>query len=500
MSTLKIDYELKKVKFITLTFKQKLLIYIKPDKLNIMKNFRFVITVCALLFLMSCQDKKPVLSIEGGQIQGVETETPGVTIFKGIPFAAPPVGDLRWREPQPVIPWEGIKICDTFGAAAPQKLTEPGSFYDKEFYAQSPHVKKEDCLYLNVWTPAAGNENKKLPVAMWIHGGAYRNGFGHENEFDGDAWAEHGVILVTINYRLGILGFMAHPELTAESPNQSSGNYGILDQVAALKWIKANIAQFGGDPNQITIFGQSAGAGSVQALVASPLTKGLIQGAIIQSGGGIGSRPTITLEDAEQTGESIMKFYGYNSLKELRTSPAEDLGDFENRMEDFMKAENKSGYLSPVVDNYLLNESFSDAAYNDNLADIPYIIGGTIEDMRGNSKPVADFCLVREEKGGKAYAYQFARPLPGDEAGAFHSSELWFIFHTLDRCWRPFTEGDEDLSQYLVDSWTNFAKHGNPNGTSNEIWKPYTKDNAQFMLFTSDGIKNTSALGQPLKP
>ncbi len=463
-----------------------------------MKNYSFIILLCIISFGLGCKNENPVLSISGGQIQGIETGTPGVLIFKGIPYAAAPVGNLRWREPQPVLPWDGIKLCDTFGAAAPQKLTEPGSFYDKEFYADSPHIKNEDCLYLNVWTPAAGKMNAKLPVAMWIHGGAYRNGFGYENEFDGVSWAEHGVILVTINYRLGILGFMAHPELTAESQNQSSGNYGILDQIAALKWIKENIAQFGGDPNQITVFGQSAGAGSVKTLVASPLTKGLIQRAIIQSGGGLDNRPTATLEDAEQTGESLMKFYGCNSIEEMRKVPAGDLGDFENRMTDFMRTENRMANLSPNVDGYLLKESFNDAARDGSLADIPYIIGGTIVDMRGNSKPIADFCLLREEKGGKSYAYQFARPLPGDDAGAFHSSELWFIFHTLNRSWRPFTEGDEALSQYMVSCWTNFAKYGDPNGKGVENWKPYTKENSQFMLFETEGKTNTSLMGQPL--
>lgn len=465
-------------------------------------SFVFVIPLFVGFVFASCNksETNPVLTVEGGQIQGIETGTPNIVVYKGIPFAAPPVGDLRWREPQPVISWDGIKICDTFGAAAPQKLAEPGSFYDKEFYAQSPHVKNEDCLYLNVWTPAAGKSDANLPVAMWIHGGAYRNGFGHENEFDGVVWAQKDVILVTVNYRLGVLGFLAHPELTAESPNGVSGNYGILDQVAALKWIKANISQFGGNPDQITVFGQSAGAGSVQALVASPLTKGLIQGAIIQSGGGLGSRPTVTLADAEQTGVALARFYDCVSIDEMRNVKAEEFGDFENRTAAFVEAENRTANMSPVVDGYLLKESFSDAAINGTLADIPYIIGGTIEDMRGNSKPVSDFCLVREEQGGQAYAYQFARPLPGDDAGAFHSAELWFIFNTLDRSWRPFTEGDKALSTYMVDCWTNFAKYGNPNGMADGAWSQYTKENTQFMLFSTDDNSNTSAMGQPLAP
>ena len=465
-----------------------------------MKYFGIVIIAGFCAIFSGCMAENPVLTIDGGQIQGVETADRGILIYKGIPYAAPPVGDLRWREPAEVIPWEGIKVCDTFGAAAPQKLTDPGSFYDKEFYAQSPHVKNEDCLYLNVWTPAAGKPNAKLPVAMWIHGGAYRNGFGHEDEFDGIAWAKKGVILVTINYRLGVLGFLAHPELTAESPNHSSGNYGILDQVAALKWIKANISQFGGDPGRVMIFGQSAGAGSVQSLVASPLTKGLVHAAIMQSGGGIGSRPATTLADAELTGESITRFYGCTSIEEMRAVPADSLGDFENRTAAFMRSEKRRADLSPIVDGYLLNESFSNAATNGNLADIPYIIGGTIVDMRGNSKPIADFCLAREDKTGKAYAYQFAHPLPGDDAGAFHSAELWFIFNTLNRCWRPFTEGDEALSKYMVSCWTDFAKYGDPNGDGKEIWKAYTRDNPQFMLFTTDGRINTSSSGEPVSP
>jgi len=465
-----------------------------------MRKIRIGIIACLPLLFLGFSVKNPVIKIEGGRIQGVETGKQGIILYKGIPYAAPPVGDLRWKPPQDVIPWNGIRICDTFGAAAPQKLTDPGSFYDKEFYAQSPHVKNEDCLYLNVWTPAAGKKNAKLPVAMWIHGGAYRNGFGHENEFDGIAWAEKGVILVTINYRLGILGFLAHPELTAENPDKSSGNYGILDQIAALKWIRANITGFGGDPDKIMIFGQSAGAGSVQTLVASPLTNGLINSAIIQSGGGIGSRGSYKLSDAEQVGISITKFYGCRSIKEMRNVPADSLGDFENRSGAFMKAGNKIANLAPNVDGYLLKESFSESAVNGNLADIPYIIGGTVVDMRGNSKPIADFCLTRENRKGKAFAYQFARPLPGDDAGAFHSSELWFIFHTLDRCWRPFTEGDEALSQYMVGCWTNFARYGDPNGKGDEIWRPFTKGNEHFMLFKNDDKINTSGMGEPLKP
>jgi Carboxylesterase type B len=220
--------------------------------------------------LAGCRPANPVLEIEGGKIQGVESSVKGIYIYKGIPFAAPPVGDLRWKEPQPVIPWEGVKMADTFGPGSVQVNHDSSNPWTSEFYWEDPEFS-EDCLYLNVWTPAPGKPEKKLPVAMWIHGGAYTGGWGYEPEFDGKVWAEKGVVLVTINYRLGVFGFLVHPFLTEESPNHVSGNYGLLDQIAALKWVHANIAAFGGDPDDITILGQSAGAGSVKALVSSPL-------------------------------------------------------------------------------------------------------------------------------------------------------------------------------------------------------------------------------------
>ena len=226
------------------------------------------------VLLLSCNNPNPVLTIEGGQIQGIQTQTEGVVVYKGIPYAAPPAGSLRWREPQPVLSWEGVLTADKFGAAAIQNDQTPGSFYHKEFFAAGDPERSEDCLFLNIWTPAAGKPEKKLPVAMWIHGGEYAQGFSHEIEFDGEEWAKRGVILVTINYRLGIYGFLAHPLLSAESPHHVSGNYGIFDQLAAIRWIKKNISRFGGDPDNLTVFGQSAGAGSVQALVASPLSDG----------------------------------------------------------------------------------------------------------------------------------------------------------------------------------------------------------------------------------
>ena len=225
------------------------------------------VLVVTILLTTACTEKNPVLSIDGGQIQGVPTETPGVTVYRGIPFAAPPVGELRWKEPQPVVPWEGVKVADTWGHPAWQAAHTQGG-YTPEFFFDGDPAFSEDCLYLNVWTPAAGKTDAKLPVTLWIHGGGYSAGWGFEPEMDGEEWARHGGVLVTFNYRLGILGFLAHPALSAESEHSVSGNYGMLDQIAALKWVKANIAQFGGDPDHITLMGQSAGAMSVQTLVS----------------------------------------------------------------------------------------------------------------------------------------------------------------------------------------------------------------------------------------
>ena len=451
-----------------------------------------------VLFLASCSgNSNPVLTIEGGKVQGVETSTDGVIVYKGIPYAAPPVGDLRWREPQPVLPWEGVKIAGTFGPAAVQNDQTPGSFYHKEFFAAGDPNRSEDCLFLNIWTPAAGNPNKKLPVAMWIHGGAYTQGFGHEIEFDGERWAERGVILVTINYRLGIYGFLAHPLLSAESPNRVSGNYGIFDQLAAIRWIKRNISQFGGDPYNLTIFGQSAGAGSVQALVASPLSAGLIQKAIIQSGGGLrGLGLGSTLENAEASGQTFFDAAGLTTLEQMRAASIEDIRKIQREA----MAERRGVRTSPVIDGYLSTASFSDIVIADQLPKIPYMIGYTADDMGNMGESIRDFSLKLEElvRSG-AYCYLFARPMPGDNAGAFHSAELWYIFGTLDRAWRPFNEADHRLSAKMIDYWTNFAKQGNPNGNNLPEWKPYTAAHSELMIFNiEDVFKNDEVVFRPI--
>lgn len=453
--------------------------------------------------LTACSPKgSPILTIEGGQIQGVETSTPGVLVFKGIPFAAPPTGQNRWREPQPVVPWTGVKIADTWGAPAPQAAHTIDSFYGKEFFWEGDPAFSEDCLHVNVWTPAAGQPRKKLPVALWVHGGGYSAGWSFEPEMDGEAWAARDVILVTTNYRLGLFGFLAHPLLSAESQHGVSGNYGTLDQIAAIKWVKNNIAQFGGDPNNITIFGQSAGAMSIMNLVTSPLSKDLVSKAIIQSGGGVSDRPAMgnnTLEAAQQKGKDLMDFGGYTTLEAMRAAPTDSLMKLTGA---YSAATRQWVSLSPILDGYVSEMSFSDCVKAGKEADIPYMIGFTMDDMGSLGSGIDTFCLLREEQGQKAYAYQFARGLPGDQAGAFHSSELWFIFHTTDRCWRPLVEADKALSVQMVNAWTNFAKNGDPNGPGVASWTPFSAASPNYMVFklNEDATAVTSGMGQPVPP
>lgn len=439
------------------------------------------------LTLASCSDSNPVLTIEGGQVIGVQTPTKGVIAYKGIPFAAPPVGDLRWQEPQPVVPWEGVKVADTYGAAAEQVTWDPESFYGREWRASGSVPFSEDCLYLNVWTPAAGKTGKKLPVAMWIHGGGYREGFGFEPEMDGgEDWASRGIILVSITYRLGVLGFFSHPLLSAESPHGVSGNYGILDQIAAIKWIRNNIEQFGGDPGNITIFGQSAGAGSVKSICASPLSEDLVGHAIIMSGGGLSdSRPGLPLDTAQLENKKMMDHFGKTTLDEMRALSFEELLQMSG---EFHEASDRRFMWRPVVDGYLSTQTFSDAARAGKIADIPYMIGFTANDMGDMTQAVGDFCALRAEQSSKpAYAYLFSRALPGDENGAFHSSDLWYVFHSFSHSWRPFTAGDEALSLNILAYWTNFARSGDPNDTEGSHWNPYSAEHPEFMVLDVDG-------------
>lgn len=464
------------------------------------------------LAYINCQAGNPVLSIEGGQVQGVKADIQGVYVYRGIPYAAPPIKGLRWKAPQPVVPWQGVKIADKFGHPGYQAVHYPGGYTTEWGYGdESPY--SEDCLYLNVWTKEPGESNKKLPVALWIHGGGYREGWGSEPEFDGQEWANKDVVLVSINYRLGVFGFLTHPELSQESPNHVSGNYGILDQIESLKWIKKNIAQFGGDPDNITIFGQSAGAGSVKTLCESPLAKGLFKRAIIMSGGGLTTAssgmptfgPPMTLEQSELQTKEIMDWAGLTSLEKMRAASTETIYTVAS-LYNAVTGKRVRMTASPIVDGYVSLQSFDAAAGDNKLAKVTYMIGYTLNDMGNMSPGIAEFCLNREKVGSKAYAYEFARPLPTDGRenvlkGAFHSSDLWFVFKSLKHCWRPWATGDWDLSEVMLTAWTNFAKYDDPNGKNGGKWTPYTKENPKFMVFRLDATdKENSAMSDPLKP
>lgn len=492
---------------------------------KIEKTMKKLLFLFFALFLFSCEQPNPVLTIEGGKVQGVKAESGGVYVYRGIPFAAPPIRELRWKAPQPVIPWEGVRIADTFGHPCFQAAHYPGG-YTTEWGYGDESAYSEDCLYLNVWTKAPGQTGKKLPVALWIFGGGLREGWGSEPEFDGEAWAGKDVVLVTFNYRLGVFGFLTHPQLAAESPEHVSGNYGILDQIEALKWVKNNIEQFGGDPQNVTIFGQSAGGRSVKTLCASPLTKGLFNKAIIMSASGLilpepatATAPSamssymrafapLTLEESSQQTKQVMDWAGLTDLEKMRAASTEvvfALGSIYQSVTG-NRTWMSSGLISPVVDGYVLEEDFDHAAVNNNLANVPYMIGFTLNDMGNMAPGIADFCLNREAAGNKAYAYQFARPLPTDGRenvlkGAFHSSDLWYVFQSFKNSWRPWTEGDWALSEVMLTAWSNFAKYGDPNGQQGGEWTPCTGDNPQFMVFKLDenGVEN-SEMGNPLKP
>jgi para-nitrobenzyl esterase len=322
-----------------------------------MKNITYIVIAIFLMIAGACTKPQPgMVKIEGGWIQG--TVINDLTIFKGIPFAAPPVGELRWKAPQPVEKWDGVLQAADY-APAPMQGGNP------------PSGKSEDCLYLNIWTPAK-SAKEKLPVLVWIYGGGFSFGSTSEPVHNGEHLARKEVVLVSIAYRVGQLGFLAHPELSAANPNNVSGNYGMLDQIAGLQWIQKNIASFGGDPDKVTIFGESAGGIAVSKLCASPLAKGLFHGAISQSGGSFGpTRPTTfpgenmkTLQQAEEAGIDFAQRAGATSIAELREIVAEEL-----------PAGWGMGSAWPIVDGYVIPGNqytlYEAGQYND----VPILVG-----------------------------------------------------------------------------------------------------------------------------
>ena len=475
-------------------------------------------------------------AVNSGRIRGHYAWDQTVSVFKGIPFAAPPVGDLRWRAPQPVKPWEGVLDAAEYSQIPMQPRPVPGSFYEKEFYPLKL-PRSEDSLYLNIWTPAASAE-EKLPVVLWIYGGGFTAGYANKLEVDGEAFAKKGIVFVSCNYRLGIFGFLAHPELTAEDLHHSSGNYGILDQLAALRWIRENIAAFGGDPDCITLMGQSAGAMSVQILAASPLTAGMARRAIMESAGGCGglmAHMTRSLSEAEEIGRQILAACGVSSLEEARKLPAEELLE---KSVDFMNNSILRDVFVPNYDGYLLPDSVFHITKNGGLAQLDYLLGSTSNEASSYPKPSAypgreaflaeaaeryfdrkgsllrilsaegrnepetirhfkDNQMTYEmeaslagwkkcfsDRGENAgYLYKWARDIPQHEpGGAFHSSEHMYLFRTMDRSWRHYTGADYELSGTMCRFWTNFIRTGDPNGEGLPRWTKYSAEDPQTMV------------------
>ncbi len=332
-----------------------------------------LLMISSITFAQLNNSIAPQVKTANGVLEGVDES--GIKTFKGIPFAAPPVGNLRWREPQPVQNWSGVRKADKFGPRAMQLPL----FGDMNFRSDG---MSEDCLYLNVWTPAkTGNEN--LPVLVYFYGGGFMAGDGSEPRYDGESMARNGIAAVTVNYRLGVFGFFAHPELAKESPHHASGNYGLLDQSAALQWVQKNIAAFGGDPKKITIAGESAGSYSVSAQMASPLSKNIIAAAIGESGSLLGS-PTASLADAEKAGSDFAKSLNKNSLADLRAMPAEEL----------LKATATAGFgRFPIcVDGYFFPKSPLEIYEAGEQAHVPLLVGWNSQEMAyqmilGKDKP-----------------------------------------------------------------------------------------------------------------
>ena len=450
--------------------------------------------------------------IASGLVQGVPGGNQRITVYKGIPYADTTAGKNRFRAPQPVKPWDGVRICDTFSEICMQKDGPKGlpfvDFFDKEFN-KIPYNCGDDCLKLNVWTPAQSKE-ERLPVMFWIHGGGLGSGFGHESEFDGEALCKEGVVVVTINYRLNYFGFFAHPDLSAESENGVSGNYGMLDQIAALQWVHDNIEAFGGDKNNVTIFGQSAGGGSVVSHLCTDKTDGLFHKAIIQSGtfGVMSYAMSTTLKDAEDWGVKACEVMG-KTVEELREMPLEDLYDA------FDEVAKKIGPVPrQTIDGVLYKEAPGQALLNGHLKNVP-IMTGAVEGDRDLGLPVTEAWLqtipkedrtilgdgaiaCKQEEAGRipAYVFFFDAFIPGGDAfhfvpdgQSYHSAELWYVCGTLNRCWRPFDGKHYDLSNAMMKYWTNFAKTGNPNGEGLVNWEPVTSENENRLYLSESRIE-----------
>ncbi len=469
------------------------------------------------------------VTVENGVLEGIPAADPRITAFKGVPFAAPPVGENRWRAPQPAANWEGVRRCWKFAPISMQHIPgeDPDNLYSREWNVDPEIPMSEDCLYLNVWTPAR-EADEKLPVFVWYFGGGWQEGNTAEMEFDGERLARRGIVVVTVNYRLNAFGFLAHPEITAQQPDFPA-NFGFLDQRFGTMWVKRNIAAFGGDPDNITIGGQSAGGGSVMAQVVCPLNKGLFRRAIVDSGlelvpykpGMIGA--PASLAQHEQRGVAFFEQLGVKTLAEARQLDAEYIRDvmvthglffsmcvdgvmcpgFSNEM----LVAGEADYI-PLLCGHTSTEfpasprgktraefeatvraQFGDAA--DEFLGLVASKTGSLAEMRHKSElshigfTVRRFARDKAKRGDTAplYYWEFGPEIPGWDqpgVGVFHSSDLWFWFENLAKCWRPFVGKHYDLARQMCNYWANFIRCGDPNGpdadgTPMPEWRPFTE-------------------------
>lgn len=481
------------------------------------------------------------VKVENGIVRGLPAADPRITSFKGIPFAAPPVGENRWRAPQPASDWEGVLKAYEFAPISLQVRQEldDNNIYTREWAVEPDIAMSEDCLYLNVWTPAK-HSDEKLPVYVWYFGGGLQVGHPSEMEFDGERIARRGIVVVTINYRLNVFGFLCHPDITAEAP-EAPANFGNLDQQFATRWVQRNISAFGGDPDNITIGGQSAGGASVMSQLTSPQNEGLCKRAIVQSGvfrhaypGTFMPMVRMQLSEAEKKGEAFFDYLGVSSLKEARELDAVYLRD---------KAVAYNSFWGTVVDQkFSVGDPFELFMQNKRLK-VPVMLGHTstefintpnvnsMEELKQMAQDVfgsraqlfLELCeaganslelskkkaaissieyairiiaKANEDTGANTplYYYNFDADIPGwDNPGTFHSVDLWFFFETLAKCWRPFTGKHYDLARHMCNYWANFIRNGDPNGPDSTgqhmpTWEPYTSEAPYGMLFADQAV------------
>ena len=484
--------------------------------------------VCAGLALHAA-NPAPV-TVSGGRLAGVSGRDPAVHVFKGVPYAAPPVGPRRWKAPEPAAAWTGVRSADRFAPACMQTVAGSRLPWTEEFMHQG--AVDEDCLYLNVWTPAA--RGARRPVFVYFYGGGFNEGSGSVPIYDGEALAKKGLVVVTVTYRVGVFGFLAHPELAAESPRAASGNYGLLDQVEALRWIQQNAAAFGGDPGNVTIAGQSAGAMSVYLLTASPRTRGLFHRAIVQSGpgalGGVASARGLARPrtPAAETGVAFAKARGAASVQALRAKSARELM--------VPIAGTPAVRFGPVVDGWLLTDDVDTVYAKGWQQDVPLLTGMNADEgsasagygkisaaafreqvrMRyadradqflalypASSDPEAGRNQVRSAREGAlvslqrlaaeraataktpAFLYYFDHAIPWPahpEYGAFHTSEVPYVFANLSLLKRPWTAVDRRLADVVSSYWVQFATNGTPNRLGLPSWPAFTSASPAVMV------------------